>query len=65
MVYCVVAPHFLFLQLTFEDVQTVFLKYGVEVGTWEEVPYAVQQLVYKLKSYRTPDALPDGELGFL
>ena len=44
--------------MTFEDVQAAFVKYGVEVETWEDVPFAVQQLAHEWNLC----ALPDGEL---
>ena len=42
-----------------EDVQSVLVKYGFEVGTWEDVPQAVEQLACK----QGKEPLPEGELG--
>ena len=43
----------------FEDVQSVLVKYGFEVGSWEDVPQAVEQVARK----QGKEPLPDGELG--
>ena len=47
-------------QGVFEDVQSAFIKYAIEVVAWEEVPSAVQKLAHK----QGKDPLPDGELCF-
>lgn len=50
--------YFPLLQLTFEDVQSAFIKYGVEVKSWEDVPFGVEQLAHEHRA----EALPDREL---
>ena len=44
----------------FEDVQSVLVKYGFEVGSWEDVPQAVEQLARK----QGKEPLPDGEFAY-
>lgn len=58
MICYAILIYFPLLQLTFEDVQSAFLKYGVEVQAWEDVPFGVQQLAYE----RRAEAVPDREL---
>ena len=48
------------MQGVFEDVQSAFIKYRIEVVAWEDVPSAVQKLAHK----QGKDPLPDGELCF-
>ena len=48
----------LLMQGVFEEVQSAFSKYGIEVVAWEDVPIAVQTLAQK----QGKDPLPDGGL---
>ena len=48
------------MQGVFEDVQSAFSRYGIEVVAWEDVPIAVQKLAHQ----QGKDPLPDGELCF-
>ena len=50
----------LLMQPVFEEVQSAFIRYGIEVVAWEDVPIAVQKLAHK----QGKDPLPDGELCF-
>ena len=50
----------LLMQGVFEDVQSAFSRYGIEVVAWEDVPIAVQKLAHQ----QGKDPLPDGELCF-
>lgn len=48
----------LLMQGVFEEVQSAFSRYGIEVVAWEDVPTAVQTLAHK----QGKDPLPDREL---
>ena len=41
----------------FNEVQSTFARYEIEVGTWGDVPHAVQKLAHK----QGKEPLPDGE----
>ena len=48
------------MQPPFEDVQSAFVRYGIEVESWEDVPQGVDWLAHK----QGKEPLPDGELCF-
>ena len=48
------------MQPSFEDVQSAFVRYGIEVGSWEDVPQGVEQLAHK----QGKEPLPDGEFAY-
>ena len=48
------------MQPPFEDVQSAFVRYGIEVKSWGDVPQGVDWLAHK----QGKEPLPDGELCF-
>ena len=59
--FCKIPTMTSLLQPPFEDIQSAFVRYGIEVGSWEDVPQGVDQLAHK----QGKEPLPDGELLFI